>query len=42
MDTTAAIDPVVHYSVILEFDVPSYRAIAAQQRGQAEKVNRQN
>ena len=29
-------------SVILEFDVPSYRTNAAQQRGQAEEVNRQN
>ena len=42
---TAAIDRVVHHSVILEFDVPSYRTDAAQQRGQAsaaEEVNRQN
>ena len=38
----AAIDRVVHHSVILEFDVPSYRTDAAQQRGQAEEVNRQN
>ena len=38
----AAIDRVVHHSVILEFDVPSYRTNAAQQRGQAEEVNRQN
>ena len=36
-----AIDRVVHHSVILEFDVPSYRTNAAQQRGQAEEVNRQ-
>ena len=42
MDTAAAIDRVVHQSVIPEFDVPSYRTNAAQQRGQAEKVNRQN
>ena len=46
MATAAAIDPaidrVVHHSVILEFDVPSYRTDAAQQRGQAEEVNRQN
>ena len=32
MATTAAIDRVVHHSVILEFDVPSYRTNAAQQR----------
>ena len=38
-DTAAAIDRVVHHSVILEFDVPSYRTNAAQQRGQAEEVN---
>ena len=40
--TAAAIDRVVHHSVILEFDVPSYRTNAAQQRVQAEEVNRQN
>ena len=40
--TAAAIDRVVHHSVILEFDVPGYRTDAAQQRGQAEEVNRQN
>ena len=39
--TAAAIGRVVHHSVILEFDVPSYRTDAAQQRGQAEEVNRQ-
>ena len=32
MATAAAIDRVVHHSVILEFDVPSYRTNAAQQR----------
>ena len=42
MATAAAIDRVIHHSVILEFDVPSYRTDAAQQRGQAEQVNRQN
>ena len=42
MATAAAIDRVVHHSVILEFDVPSYRTNAAQQRGQAQEVNRQN
>ena len=41
MATAAAIDRVVHHSVILEFGVPSYRTNAAQQRGQAEEVNRQ-
>ena len=40
MATAAAIDRVVHHSVILEFDVPSYRTNAAQQRGQAKEVNR--
>ena len=42
MASAAAIDRMVHYSVILEFDVPSYRTDAAQQRGQSEEVNRQN
>ena len=45
MATAAAIDRIVHHSVILEFDVPSYRTDAAQQRGEtaaAEEVNRQN
>ena len=42
MATAATIDRVVHHSVILEFDVPSYRTNAAQQRAQAEEVNRQN
>ena len=32
MSTAAAIDRVVHHSVILEFNVPSYRTGAAQQR----------
>ena len=40
--TAMATDQVVHHSVILEFVVPSYRTNAAQQRGQAEEVNRQN
>ena len=35
-------DRAVHHSVILEFDVPSYRTGAAQQRRQAKEVNRQN
>ena len=42
MATAAAIDRVVHHSVILQFDVPSYRTDATQQRGLAEEVNRQN
>ena len=43
MATAAAIDRVVHHhSVILEFDVPSYRTDAALQRGQPQEVNRQN
>ena len=33
---------VVHHSVILEFDVPSYRTAVAQQRGQNKEVNRQD
>ena len=41
MATAAAIDRVVHHSVILEFDVPSCRTDAAQQRGQDKEVNRQ-
>ena len=40
MATAAAIDRVVHHSVILEFDVPSYRTNAAQQRGQARTPRR--
>ena len=42
MAAAATIDRVVHHSVILEFDVPSYRTNAAQQRVQAKEVNRQN
>ena len=41
MATAAAIDRVVHHSVILEFDVPSYRTGVAQQRGQKQEVDRQ-
>ena len=37
-----ALDRLTHHVHILEFDVPSYRTDAAQQRGQAEEVNRQN
>ena len=39
MATAAAIDRVVHHSVILEFDVPSYRTGVAQQRGREQEVN---
>ena len=39
MATAAAIDRAVHHSVILEFDVPSYRTRVAQQRGQKKGVN---
>ncbi len=42
MATAAAIDRVAHHAVILEFDVPSYRTDASQQRGQSEGVNREN
>ena len=41
MATAAAIDRVVHHSVILEFDVPSYRTGVAQKRNQEQDVNRQ-
>ena len=34
MATAAAIDRVIHYAANLEFDVPSYRTDAAQQRGE--------
>ena len=42
MATAAAIDRVVHHSVILEFDVPSYRTGEAQQRSKDKEVDRQN
>ena len=32
MATSAAIDRIVHHSVMLEFDVPSYRTNEAQER----------
>ena len=41
MAPAAAIDRVVHHSVILEFDVPSFRTDAARQRGGDKEVNRQ-
>ena len=37
MATAAAIDRVVHHSVILEFDVPSYRTGVAQQLGREQE-----
>ena len=37
----AAIDRIVHHSVILEFDVPSYRTDAAQNRRIEEELDRQ-
>ena len=42
MATAAAIDRIVHHSVILEFDVPSYRTDAAQQHSHLHRVDRQN
>ena len=41
MATAAAIGRVIHHSVILEFDVPSYRTGVAQKRNQEHEVNRQ-
>ena len=41
MATAAAIDRIVHHSVILEFDVPSYRTNAAQNRRTEEESDRQ-
>ena len=38
MATAVAIDRVVHHSVILEFDGPSYCTDTAQQRGQEKEV----
>ena len=40
MATAAAIDRIVHHSVILEFDVPSYRTNAAQNRQIGKESNR--
>jgi DNA replication protein DnaC len=39
MTTAAAIDRVVHHSVILELDVPSYRAEAAQKRTRTKRAD---
>ncbi len=41
MATAAAIDRIVHHSVILEFDVPSYRTNAARNRQTVKKSDRQ-
>ena len=35
MATAAAIDRLVHHSVLLEFDVPSFRTEHAKRRGKA-------
>ena len=40
MATAAAIDRIVHHSVILEFDMPSYRTNAAQNRQTEEESDR--
>ena len=40
--TAAAIDRIVHHSVILEFNLPSYRTNAAQNRQTENETNRQN
>ncbi len=37
MATAAAIDRIVHHSVIAEFDVASYRTAEAQRQGAEEK-----
>ena len=41
MATAAAIDRIVHHSVILEFDLPSYRTDAAQNRQAENESDRQ-
>ena len=41
MATAAAIDRIVHHSVILEFDLPSDRTNAAQNRQAADVSHRQ-
>ena len=41
MATAAAIDRIVHHSVILEFDVPSYRTNAARNRQVDRESDRQ-
>ena len=41
MSTAVAIDRIVHHSVILEFDLPSYRTNAAQNRQAENETDRQ-
>ena len=41
MATAVAIDRIVHHSVMLEFDVPSYRTNAAQNRQTNKESDRQ-
>ncbi len=41
MATAAAIDRLVHHSVLLEFDVPSFRTEQATRRGKAHASSRQ-
>ena len=41
MATAAAIDRIVHHSVILEFDMPSYRTSEAQNRQAENETDRQ-
>ena len=41
MEAAAAIDRVIHHSVNLEFDLPSYRTNAAQNRQTEEESDRQ-
>ncbi|MGH8609937.1 MAG: ATP-binding protein, partial [Gammaproteobacteria bacterium] len=41
MTTAAAIDRVVHHSVIVELNVPSYRAEAAKNRSRAKRSKEQ-
>ncbi|MCY4652003.1 MAG: ATP-binding protein [Dehalococcoidia bacterium] len=42
MATAAAIDRIVHHSVILEFDMPSYRTSEAQERQLHRTLSGQN
>ena len=42
MAVAVAIDIIVHHSVILEFDLPSYRTTEAQKRQTKNETNRQN
>lgn len=42
MTTAAAIDRLVHHSIILEFDVPSYRTAQAKERTEKHKTTKAN